>query len=117
MIETVSNIIPVIRMSFNKNMLLAPGPIEDSRDLEKVFRYAIYLRGKLRPNQIDKYNKLVNEFEELYERSKDKEKELKEKNQESELFFYRMSSGPYNSDKKLYGKINYTAHIHQDAYE
>ncbi|SRR5216684_989022 len=83
-ITTMSSLPPLIQQSFNSNLLSSPSPSfrQTSKALLYVYNYIeTRLAKKVNENSIrkQKYENLKNQFLELYERIKTKEKELEGK--------------------------------------
>lgn len=86
--ETISIIPPKILEYFNEKLLSLPTPkfCDDSETFWKVYQYInkkLYKKCMRCPFQMGKFEKLFNEFYEVYGRAKAKEDEYKEKTGES----------------------------------
>lgn len=106
-VTTTCSIPPPILQCFNACLLSTPAPLlrESSKDLWRVYQYIVNkLQKKCKnlPKKKALFEQLQREFLELYERIKEKEKDLKtDTKHPTQRYFYHFSS-PNRNDEKVF---------------
>jgi len=108
MITTIS-LPPGITEHFNRLLLSTPIPklFDDSETLFEIYKY-INEKLKRKCNteiKLQKFELLEEGFIKLYERIKEKEKELEEKNEYPHKMPFTYFEGPNRNGKSIFGKI------------
>lgn len=106
-IEQTTKLPPEIRSNFDKALLSRPIP-QFSDSSEDFFAMYLFIKDKTwkklkkRPGQLKKAEMLEEQFKDLYERAKAKEKDFKEKNQKLPMFTYASINSTKRSHHGLY---------------